>query len=72
MIDRRTLLLVNGPNLNLIGTRQPELYGTTTLAQLEARVTATAAEFGLDVRAVQSNHEGVLIDAVHDARHDCT
>jgi 3-dehydroquinate dehydratase-2 len=71
MIDRRTLLLVNGPNLNLLGTRQPELYGTTTLAQLEARVAATAAEFGLDVRAIQSNHEGVLIDAVHHARHDC-
>jgi 3-dehydroquinate dehydratase II len=71
MTDRSTLLLVNGPNLNLLGTRQPELYGTATLAELAARVTATAAQFGLDVRAVQSNHEGVLIDAVHDARHDC-
>jgi 3-dehydroquinate dehydratase II len=71
MTDHRTLLLVNGPNLNLLGTRQPELYGTITLAQLEAGVTATAAEFGLTVRAVQSNHEGVLIDAVHDARWDC-
>ena len=71
MTDHRTLLLVNGPNLNLLGTRQPEMYGTITLAQLEAGVTATAAEFGLTVRAVQSNHEGVLIDAVHDARRDC-
>jgi 3-dehydroquinate dehydratase II len=71
MTNHRTLLLVNGPNLNLLGTRQPELYGTTTLAQLEAGVTATAAEFGLTVRSVQSNHEGVLIDAVHDARRDC-
>jgi 3-dehydroquinate dehydratase-2 len=71
MTDRRRLLLVNGPNLNLLGTRQPELYGTITLAQLEAGVAATAEEFGLTVRAVQSNHEGVLIDAVHDARLDC-
>lgn len=71
MTTRRRLLLVNGPNLNLLGTRQPELYGTTTLAQIEASVAAAAAESDLDVRAVQSNHEGVLIDAVHDARLDC-
>ncbi|MEC9323491.1 MAG: type II 3-dehydroquinate dehydratase, partial [Actinomycetota bacterium] len=58
MTERR-LLLVNGPNLNLLGTRQPEVYGTTTLAQIEARVAEVAAQAGLQVRTVQSNHEGV-------------
>lgn len=70
MTERR-LLLVNGPNLNLLGTRQPEVYGTTTLAQIEELVATIAAQFGFTVRAVQSNHEGVLIDAIHDARRDC-
>lgn len=67
----RRLLLVNGPNLNLLGTRQPEVYGATTLAQIEARVNEVAAEHDLRVRAVQSNHEGELIDAIHAARQDC-
>lgn len=70
MTERR-LLLVNGPNLNLLGTRQPEIYGSTTLEQIEQSATALAAEFGFDLRAVQSNHEGVLIDAIHAARGDC-
>lgn len=65
------LLLVNGPNLNLLGTREPDVYGTATLADVETLVTESAAACGLQVRAVQSNHEGVLIDHIHAAREDC-
>lgn len=67
----RRILLVNGPNLNLLGTREPELYGEETLADVEALAVRVAADFGLEVRSVQSNHEGVLIDAIHEARNDC-
>ncbi|MCV7251997.1 MULTISPECIES: type II 3-dehydroquinate dehydratase [Mycobacteriaceae] len=70
-MTERVLLLVNGPNLNLLGTRQPEVYGATTLPEIEAAVTALAAELGFGVRAVQSNHEGALIDAIHAARGEC-
>lgn len=67
----RRLLLVNGPNLNLLGTREPEIYGTATLADVEALATATAAAHGFAITSVQSNHEGVLLDAIHAAREDC-
>lgn len=70
MTERR-LLLVNGPNLNLLGTRQPEVYGSTTLAEIEALTAKAAEEVGLTLRAVQSNHEGVLVDEIHAARTDC-
>jgi 3-dehydroquinate dehydratase-2 len=56
------LLLVNGPNLNLLGTREPELYGATTLAQIEAMVRERAAEMGCDALCFQSNSEGALLD----------
>ncbi|MFT4156941.1 MAG: type II 3-dehydroquinate dehydratase [Microbacterium sp.] len=67
----RRLLLVNGPNLNLLGTREPGIYGSATLADVERITADAAAALGFEVRAVQSNHEGVLIDAIHAAREDC-
>lgn len=65
------LLLVNGPNLNLLGTREPEIYGAITLAEVEELTRGTAADLGFEVTAVQSNHEGVLLDAIQDARTTC-
>ena len=69
--ERNRLLLVNGPNLNLLGSREPALYGTATLADVEKLAAETAAEFGLEMRTAQSNHEGALIDSIHDSRLDC-
>lgn len=67
-----SVLILNGPNLNLLGTRQPEVYGRTTLADIEAACVAHAERIGFDLAFEQSNHEGVLVDAIHDARgtHD--
>jgi len=64
----KTLLLLHGPNLNLLGTREPEVYGHVTLEDINARVLEKAAVYGVGVRAEQSNHEGVLIDHLQDAR----
>ena len=66
--DGVRILLLNGPNLNLLGTREPEIYGTTTLADILTRLEAEAATAGASITAVQSNSEGALVDALHDAR----
>lgn len=61
------IVVVNGPNLNRLGKRQPEIYGTTTLADIEKLVRSHAESAGIELDFVQSNHEGVLLDAVHAA-----
>ena len=62
-----TLFVLNGPNLNLLGTREPEIYGTTTLAEIEAACIEKAREHGLSVDFRQTNHEGMLVDWLHEA-----
>ncbi len=69
--DRAVVLLLSGPNLNLLGTRRPDVYGTGTLDDHVAVARRAAAEAGLELEHLQSNHEGVLIDAIHDARERC-
>ncbi len=61
------VLVLHGPNLNLLGRREPEVYGHLTLAEIDERLHAWAAERGVALRTFQSNHEGALVDAVHEA-----
>ncbi len=69
MSEAKTIiLLLNGPNLNLLGTREPEIYGTDTLAECVGDAEAAARVAGFELEHFQSNHEGELIDAIHAAR----
>lgn len=63
----KKLLLMNGPNLNMLGVRDPAIYGTDTLASIEAEVVAYGAQHGVQIDCFQSNHEGALIDKLHEA-----
>ena len=62
------ILLLHGPNLNLLGQREPEVYGHWTLAEINEMLVDEATKRGTELRVLQSNHEGVLLDAIHDAR----
>ncbi len=67
-----SILVLNGPNLNLLGTREPQIYGADTLADVERRLVDEGSALGLQVSCFQSNHEGALIDRIHAARLDGT
>ena len=67
-----SILVLHGPNLNLLGTREPQVYGHDTLAQIDTELARIATDAGATLQSLQSNHEGVLIDRIHAARLDGT
>ncbi|CBF88074.1 3DHQ_EMENI Catabolic 3-dehydroquinase (3-dehydroquinate dehydratase) [Aspergillus nidulans FGSC A4] len=64
----KSILLINGPNLNLLGTREPHIYGSTTLSDVEESSKGHAASLGASLQTFQSNHEGAIVDRIHAAR----
>lgn len=68
MIKPISFLVLHGPNLNLLGTREPEIYGCETLAEVDAQLVAFGTEVGVQIKTLQSNHEGVLIDSIQQAK----
>ena len=62
------ILILHGPNLNLIGQREPDVYGSMTMAEIDEKLAAVAAELGLEIECRQSNQEGILVDALQEAR----
>ncbi|HJV66680.1 MAG TPA: type II 3-dehydroquinate dehydratase [Geomonas sp.] len=71
MKARYKILVLHGPNLNLLGIREPGVYGSTTLQGINEALTELAGELGVELKILQSNHEGVLVDAIQDARQEC-
>lgn len=63
------ILVLHGPNLNLLGSREPELYGRLTLAEIDQRLVILGGDLGFEIRTFQTNHEGAMIDALHEARN---
>ncbi|MEA2109180.1 MAG: type II 3-dehydroquinate dehydratase [Pseudomonadota bacterium] len=68
---KTSLLVIHGPNLNLLGNREPEIYGTTTLPLINEQISQRASQLGLEVHCVQTNHEGEIVDLLQEAAHDC-
>jgi 3-dehydroquinate dehydratase-2 len=64
----KSILVLHGPNLNLLGEREPDIYGRMTLAEIDRRLVDEGQKIGFEVRSFQSNHEGILIDTLHQAR----
>ena len=67
-MEKLKILVLHGPNLNLLGEREPQVYGMTTLDEINSALQSLADELGAELKIVQSNHEGALIDAIHEAR----